>query len=678
MQQPHTHNRQPAALRATLSHLLAALLDWRPLALAGLTLVLLVLCTQAPFWYEFQAGKERGAYSDLPSLFNFNTPESDESIGTWRWSREQSAIVVPGVGQRSVLVSMQIVSHRAQWLPDAPPTVLHLRLSDREPIPVTLREEGAHYHIYVPPDGMRDGELWLELITEGWRNPADTRDVLGIALGNRVQVASVRGSSPGGDGFIVPSGGLVLAWSLALVLFYFTLRLVSFPPRQALLLLLPLAVIMPLLLLVNAPRLGFGNDWVWRAGVLGLLTAALCRVGVPPLLRRLEMLPPQHILRWLLLLIVLSFVLKYGGRLYIASMPGDVQLHVNRYMLTVLGDVYIRAQHRGLPFPFPNGLYVLIAPLTLTGASIHWLFELTAGIFEATGVLLIYLLVARLADSARLGLLAGVLYALTAGGHMITWFAFETQVAGQWVTLLFFTVLAFTWPHRRDWLLWAVLVMLLVQVFLGHIGQFLNLSLAALLLMPFLWWRSRDDAEQRRGVVFLLGVGIAAALFVSLFYYTAFWDLIVEQVVGVTTVGLNEHTERPPIPRDVTLWVLWEGGLITHFGFFPILLLLPGLLILSRRRYRRSLIPPLMIACFLVSLTQAILPLITLNSITTRWLMFSSWGIFVGAAWGLLLYWRRGRSARLVVLAMAGYIAWVATVVWIDAMTLRLPPIEPF
>ncbi|NJL35235.1 MAG: hypothetical protein HC893_17015, partial [Chloroflexaceae bacterium] len=591
-----------------------------------------------------------------------------------RWSRGQSAIVVPGVGQRSVVVSMDIVSHRAQWFEDAPPTVLYVQAGDLAPVPITLRQAGARYHIYVPAEGMRDGELWLELITEGWQNPVDSRENLGVALGNLVEVRGIAGS----DGFVLPSGMLLLSWSGCLLLLYFMLRLIYFPRRLAFLTLLPLALLIPLLVLLNAPRLGFGNGWVWQFGALALLTAAICRIAVPPLLRRLEMVPPEAVLRWLLLLVVMSFAIKYGGRLYIASMPGDVQLHVNRYTLTVIGEIYIRAQHRGLPFPFPNGLYLLIAPLSLTGYGLHFLFELTAGIFEATAVLLMYLLVARLAASTRLGLLAAALYSLTAGGHMITWFAFETQVAGQWVTLLLFTVLVFAWPHRRDWLTWWVVVMLLIQVFLGHIGQFLNLSAAAVILLPWLWWQSRNDAEQRRGVLWLYGAGAGAAAFVSLFYYTAFWDLILEQIVGVSTRGLNDVTQRPPISREATLHTLWEGGLITHFGFFPVLLVIPGLLALWHPRWRRSIIPPLIVACFLVSIGQAVLPLITLNSITTRWLMFSSWGIFVAAAVGVLLLWRRGRSARLVSLAMAGYVCWITIVIWMDAMTLRLPPIEPF
>jgi hypothetical protein len=58
--------------------------------------------------------------------------------------------------------------------------------------------------------------------------------------------------------------------------------------------------------------------------------------------------------------------------------------------------------------------------------------------------------------------------------------------------------------------------------------------------------------------------------------------------------------------------------------------------------------------------------------------MFSAWAIAVTGAWGFWLLWRRGRVARVVALAMAGYVCWVTITVWLNAMALRLPPPEPF
>lgn len=649
-------------------------IDIRAVALLVLlSLVLAAACMQVPFNYTFIAGKERGPQSDLPFVQGFKAAEASDTIGRWRWSDAQASIVVPAIGQRSSIVGMNIISHRVQWEPYAPPTVLYLTLGQADTISLTLRPAGARYQFYVPAQTMVDGGLHLGLATQSWQNPLDRRGNMGVAIGEQVTIQSI---AP--QGLVLPSLLLLLCWAVCLFVLWWMLLMLGFSAHLAYWLLLPLAVIFPLLLTLEAPRLGFDPFWYIQLGVISVAAAGLCVQMVPPLLRRLNLLPPSVLLRWLLLLMVLSFALKYSSRLYPESMPGDLQLHVNRYIATVEGEIYIRAQHRGLPFPFPNGLYLLVAPFTLSGLEPHFLFELFDGMFEATTVLLLYLLVAQVSSNMRLGVLAAAIYALTAGGHMVTWFAFATQVGAQWFTVLLVTVLVFCWPRRRDWVTWWIVVMLLAQVFLGHIGQFINLSLVGVLLIVLLWWRSRAQ-EERAGTLWLLSAGVAAGAFVALFYYTAFWDLILEQVTGVASQGMNEVTGRDPIPRAVTLRVLWEGGLIDHFGFFPVLLaIVPGLGLLASHRLRGSILPPLVWLSFLVSMSQAVLPLITLNSITTRWLMFSAWAIAVAGAWGVPGLWRRGQSGRLVVLLMAGYVCWVTLVVWADAMILRLPPIEPF
>ena len=87
-------------------------------------------------------------------------------------------------------------------------------------------------------------------------------------------------------------------------------------------------------------------------------------------------MPPTALLRWLLLLLVLTFTLKYAGRWFPDAMPGDWQLHVNRFNASVKGELSIQAQHRGLPFPFPTGYYVLIAPLILSTVNVATLLPL--------------------------------------------------------------------------------------------------------------------------------------------------------------------------------------------------------------------------------------------------------------------------------------------------------------
>ncbi len=651
---------------------------WQPVVLAVICFVLLVLVAQVPFSYAFTVGTERGYGSDLPFLQGFKHSESQGRPQRWRWSHSQYGVEVPGVGQRGVMVQFSVISHRGQWDIAAdgaeaytPPT-LTVRAGPSGEIVFPLRLQRATYRLYVPPHALPDGVLRLQMATEPWQNPDDRREDMGIALSGPVRVVGVPSAGP-----VFPDRALLLAYPLGLVLLWVALRIIGFSPNGALLLLLPLAVGVPLATLVQAPRVGFGAGWALQMGALSVASAVVCVLVVPPLLRRVESVPPAGLMRWLLLLLVLSFALKFGGRLYPESMPGDLQLHVNRSIQTLQGQVYIEAQHRGLPFPFPNGPYIMIVPFMVAGVDLRLLLQITLGIYEAATVALLYVIVARGVGSARWGIVAASIYALTAGGFMNTWFMFHTQVAAQTASLLLLALLVVAWPRYQRPPAWWGLVVLFVLVFLGHIGLFINTSLVGIMIVPLLWWRMKR-AEAQRGVRWLLGAGVAAAAFAFAFYYSAFFNLIVEQTTGVMTQGLNEVTERPPIPRETTLWVTWEGGFMTHFGFFPVLLALAGALILSDGRLRGSILPPLLWLTFAVSASQAVLPLITLNSITTRWLMFASWAIAVAGAVGFVLLWKRGRAGRVVVLVMGGYVCWMMSVVYYEALALRLPPIEPF
>lgn len=176
----------------------------------------------------------------------------------------------------------------------------------------------------------------------------------------------------------------------------------------------------------------------------------------------------------------------------------------------------------------------------------------------------------------------------------------------------------------------------------------------------------------------LLAAGAAAGAFVFLTYYSVRLPQFLAVLGGIATEGMAEFTGKRPIPRSETLRVLWEGGLIDHFGFFPVLLAVPGAVLLFRGRARGGALPWLALATFLSSLSQAVLPFITLSSITTRWLMFSAWVFALCSAPAALWLWRRGRAGKVALLAMSGYVLWITAVVWIEAMTMRLPPIEPF
>ncbi len=664
----------PRRITGALSSARALVLDWRPPALALLCALLLLLAAQWPLDYRFQMGMERGPLSDQPFIHSFYTPEGEWPDGLFRWTRgEQALIELPAVGRRGLVVDMQIVSHRANRDPSAPPTRLTLRAGEAlAPASFTLRREAARYLVYLPPEALPGGALRLAFETETWQPPGDSRQALGVALGGRFRVTSVRPT-----GLVAPDRSAVTLFPLALLILWPLGRLIGFSSGETFRLLLPLALAIPLMAVVDPGRLGFGAEWSVRAALIGLASAALGVWLVPPLLERLGAPAPASVLRWLVLLLVVGFALKYSARLYPDSMPGDVQLHLNRYGALVRGQHFIDAQHRGLPFPFPTGLYVLAAPLTLTWVSIRDVFLLLSGLFEVTGPLLLYALLVRATGSPRLGLVAAAVYGLTAGGSMTAWFAFFSHVSSQWYQLALVLLLAAAWPRYGDRLTWWGIVLLLTQVALGHIGTFINLAIFGVLLVPLLFWSARTP-EERRAVRDLLAAGAAAGAFVFLTYYSVRLPQFLAVLGGIATEGMAEFTGKRPIPRSETLRVLWEGGLIDHFGFFPVLLAVPGAVLLFRGRARGGALPWLALATFLSSLSQAVLPFITLSSITTRWLMFSAWVFALCSAPAALWLWRRGRAGKVALLAMSGYVLWITAVVWIEAMTMRLPPIEPF
>ncbi len=642
-----------------------------PLLAWTIAAVILLLAAQLPFSYTFRPGVERGPGSDLPFLDWFYPFEGNRRDGQFRWSRQpNAAIVVPGVGQRSVIVSLDIVSHRAQRTgADTPP--LTLVPTAGAPIRIDLRRAAATYHVLVPAQALPQGVLRLAIDTPAWQPAGDSRDSLGIALGETLRVRGV-GSTPR-----LPDLALLALLPLGIALAWPALRVAGFGHSRARQLLLGLAIVVPLLALHDAPRLAFGAWWSVQAALVGTLVALVAARGVPYALRVTSTPASVTVVRWLVLLMILVFTLKATARLYPESMPGDIQLHINRYSALVRGQHYIDAQHRGLPFPFPVGLYLLLAPFTLSGIEIRAWFQIATGAFEALAVPLTYALALAATGRQRLGLAAATLAALMAGGHMTAWFQFTSHVSTQFYQVLLMLVLVRAWPNYDRRLVWWATTLLLVQIGMGHIGTFLNMLTWGALIVPLLCV-APGGKPGRRAAWQVFSSGLAAALFVGLCFYSVYAPQFIQQLGGIATDGMNEVTGRNPIARSTTLGVYWQGGLITHYGFFPALLAIPGIALLARGKAGRGPLLALLLATLLSSVVQAALPLITLSSITARWLMFSFWVVaLAGAAGGLALI-RRGRAGRWAGVAMLGFVAWIMVEIWINAMSLRLPPIEPF
>jgi hypothetical protein len=216
-------------------------------------------------------------------------------------------------------------------------------------------------------------------------------------------------------------------------------------------------------------------------------------------------------------------------------------------------------------------------------------------------------------------------------------------------------------------------------VFLGHFGFLINTVLLGGLALLVLWTAARRGVAWARMLHTSLAVaGIGAGVAALVLFYSYFAPLLLEQARIASTSGLTELAQRAPVPRWYLWQVLWNAGLVTHFGFFPLLLAPVGVWLLTRRGRPARLTAALIGGSFLVSAVFAVLPFITLSTQSTRWLMFSAWGVAVGTAVVVRWLWRCGRSARLVVLAMSGFVLWNTFMVWLGPMLWRIRPPEPF
>lgn len=658
------------------------------LLLVLLTLALLAV-VHSPLSYAIDVGVEEGYGGDLPLLWHFNTAEDDDH-GTYRWTQETSTIHLPALGHRPVVVRLDVLPINAQVVTNGP-THIALDAGNESLARLPVYARGQRYHLLVPAHRMDGGHLTLTMHTTTFTPPDDPRH-LGSPL-DTVRVTSVKTPFP-----TMPAWGTVAQWVGAVLLFwiivFFTRSNTPHPHRWALWCASGAAVLVALAALLDPPRWGYGAQPALVATALALVLVVTLRPALAALAQRLHIPLHRDTLGWLLLLVALAFGLRFGGRLFPLSMWGDLGFHTNRFIETLgLGEVYLLSRNRGVNFPYPPGPYITLAPLILTHLDIRIVLQLVAALVDALSAPLVYaLVVVPLAGERptlcyqRNALLAAALYVLTAAGFMLTWWSFDTHIYSQAAALLLVTTLVFlgcrTQAMTRNTAHTALIALLLCGIFLGHFGFLINTVLMGGLLLLVAWvaaWRGSRLAATLHGPLLL--AYLAAGLFALFFFYSAYLWLFKDQVAAMSQGGLTGLAQRAPVPRSRLWRVLWEAGLIQHFGFFPLLLLPVGIWGVWRQKSAgegRGILLSLMLSSILVSSCFAVLPFITQSTQSTRWLMFSAWAIAVGGALAMRWLWRIGYAGRVVTLVMGAFVVWNTATFWLGPMLWRIRPPEPF
>lgn len=748
----------PPGTDATL--LLTTLRDgalWRMLALFAL---LLTLAAQLPLHYAIDVGREDGPGSDLP-LVRGMFPVEDSPSGLFRWTTEHAIVRLPGIGQRPLAVTIRVLAVSDE-VATRGARELELWSSGQRLTSLPVRQSGAIYRLLIPPPADQTGDYQIAIRSATVIPTGDKR-----ALGTPLTTVTLFAQA----GPALPPWRSTLGWLGAALVLWATLRRAGFERGVIQAIMLPLLALATVGAWLDPPRFAFGAapalialavawalvlmlcaapetlrraglalivitvalwliDWrgpeidlgratahlraVAALAALAFLAAAAIRPALTGTMVRLGIEVPAAHWRWLLLIVIIVFATRYGGKIYPDSMPGDIGFHANRFVDATFGRVLLVSRNRGVDFPYPPAFYLVLAPFTLLDIDRRALLHLGAALLDAFSPLLVYALAMALrrnagASSHRavdrsfpLPLVAAALYGLAPAGYLTTWWNFSTHIFTQFAHLLLITILVVTWnltasppedavakpfslqPWKRRALLFVALVMAQLLVYLGHFGFWMNMSLLggfALATLIVLALRRRRAALQS---LTFYGVAFVTAQIVAvLFFYSAYAGMFVQQLAATTTGGLTGLAGREPAPFEALWRTLWDAGFRQHYGFFPLAPLLAGIAWLMNGaavqsdRYRA---PAIILAAgtVIVACGFAALPFFSGSTLSTRWLMFSAWLVAVCAAAGAAALWRQGWAGRLTTLAAGGYVAWVTASMWLAALLWRVRPPEPF
>jgi hypothetical protein len=670
---------------------------WQLYALMALFALGLLIVPQLPLRYSIDVGVGEGYGGDLPLLRGFNDAEYDDH-GTYRWTNDYARIQLPGVGSRSYALRLSFFPIGGVIVEQGPKEI-ELWLQERQIALLPIRPEGASYTVGIPADLLSDGNLALTIRTATFSPGGDDPRALGTPL-DTIELIALDS-----QGFVAPSWYSSALWLLSALLVWAIVLRAGFRPMPAWWAVLALAFIALIAAYFDPPRFAFGAEAAVQAAFLSYILLLILRALLPWAAKRLNLPLDERALSWLLVIIVFAFGMRYGGRLFPSSMHGDINFHFNRMSEVIRGRVFLLSRNRGVDFPYPPGPYLALAPFSVLGIEIRTLLQLGAAIVDSVSAACVYAITSTLLNWRRskpaygTPLLAAGLYVFTAAGFMTTWWSFDTHIYTQFVSLVFTTTLvlmASQWsqaPARKpSSSQLALLFLLMIGIFLGHFGFFINTVLLGGGLLALLWFqRWRGKVWAIKSVLPLSLTYVGAGLSAALLFYSAFMPLFLGQLEATASGGLTGLAQRAPVPRSVLWETLWDAGFIVHFGFFPLVLAPLGLLAyyLSTRKdagdasaQGEIALPTIMVAIlggsFLVSSIFAVLPFITLSTQSTRWLMFSAWAVAVLGAFTMGLLWKMGRVGKLVVIAMLGFVAWNTASQWLGALAWRIRPPEPF
>ena len=607
-------------------------------------------------------------FDDEPFVENFNAPEPNNSIWwerwhdlspdqIYRWTRAESAIRLPGIGQGRWLVAFRALG---QPTGDGASTIS--RWSDGTTTSeIQLTNQPRIYRILARSTG---DDLVLHLRTQPFTAPSDPRELGFIAY--HATIASAGGRAATGPGQLALLSGvsiliyglarrlglsawmtlvmeLTLALAIALVLARWRLALTGFTP-----------VLLPLLLgcytiTVVADRLFDHRSWSGAIAIPGLSRRS-------PIARRASIAGSRPSV---LGLVILAFVLRLGGELHPHTMFSDLGLHAHNLNQVTGGDIFfteaLPSEAGGGPAPYPPGQYLALLPLQLVlpydGAGQAFIVKFGNALWDSLTVALIWLLLRG--ESAGGALLGAALYTVAPPLLNSVSKGEFANIFGQGMALPLLAVLSLLGDRLHDRRVWAFACALLSLALLGHLGVMISLALL-LVCLALVWLASR---EMRPSFVALVLLGVTAGLFVGLCYYSVFGYLLAEQTTRSSTA-----TQMFTLSEKIQHQIHDNRGI----SVLALTLGLIGALLLPMRgcaRMRTRRLALLLAAWW--SATVLSFGLLLFASQGIRWQHFLYPAVCLGGGIMLAALWRRGWAGRAIAVVSLTFLLVDGTILWI-------------
>ncbi len=613
---------------------------------------------------------------------------------TYRWSRDESSIVLPNLGRGAWQVDLAVVTMH----PDGAP--LDARVFANETLLATLPETNVarRASLLVPAALAGDGNLELTLRSNTFEDPRS----LGVFLSNAV-IAPTR------------AGGLLQALPPWSALFYSLV--VGLGVYVCLLLLIggamrerragawvrpeTLAVLGALLVTATGgwalAAYRFPTSFMLPRLALLMIWSLLLLLALRPLLNRF--FGAQHeatlgmrratFINLLLLIFFVSYWLKAAGMLYPYFVAVDIQWHMDRVrwildgQLPLLYGVNSPLNESTMPtaewgenrpvIPYSPYFHMFSTVFALLPFSLEMGANMFSAVIDSTRIILIALLARKAGLSGRATVHAALLYAVLPVAFLLHSWGNIPTTFGLWWTLVATTFIVVRWERLSERGSLIILTLLLLASFLFYTvaAVFLGVFLVSFTLAA--WLAARQGRDWRALLPGLRPLWLAAGAAIALsllIYYGQYIGPIIARTVpymsdvfarGPETVGVD----RGPFSQYLLSYIphldyrVWPGDYLYYGIAIPLIFLIPGFFVF----WKRPLIGVALAAWFIVALLFMFagyrISMVDKQVFYLLPVMALCWAVYAER------YWQRGRWGQVMITVTYVFTFFAAINQWI-------------